>query len=97
MKRLIGAFVFCFLSTSLALASQVKITSFRFVNYASQHSPIAEICGELVSPTGKSELVRIVVDPDSKGPGRYNTQTGKDGKFCHIIATYTGKALADID
>ena len=92
MSRLVLVLGFLFATQ----ASQVKVNSFRFGNLASQRSPVAEICGQLITPTGNAELIKILVDPDTKGPASYNTWTGKDGKFCHIIASYTGKALVDI-
>ncbi len=85
-----------FLGTT-AFASAVKITNFKFLNSGSSFSAAAELCGELVAPTGKPEMVKIVSDPTSKGPGNYFAWTGKDGKFCSVIATYTGKAEADLE
>lgn len=80
-----------------AFASAVKVTNFRFLSSGSSFSAAAELCGELVVPTGKSEMVKIVSDPTSKSPGNYFAWTGKDGKFCSVIATYTGKADADLE
>ncbi len=57
----------------------------------------AELCGELIAPTGKSEMIKVVSDPQSKGPAAYHVWTGKDGKFCSVIATFTGKAEADLE
>lgn len=82
---------------STALASDVKVTSFRFLESGSHFSPAAELCGELVAPTGKPEMVKIVSDPNSKGSATYHVWTGKEGKFCSVLATYTGKAEADIE
>lgn len=80
-----------------AFASTVKITTFRFLNSGSSFSAAAELCGELITPTGKPEVIKIVSDPTSKGPGNYIAWTGKDGKFCSVIATYTGKAEAELE
>jgi hypothetical protein len=82
---------------STAFASSVKVTNFKFLNSGSSLSAAAELCGELLAPTGKPEMVKIVSDPTSKGPGNYFAWTGKDGKFCAVIATYTGKAEADLE
>ena len=89
-------FVIIFLGLS-AFASAVKIKTFRFLNSGSSFSAAAELCGELVAPTGKPEMVKIVSDPTSKVPGNYFAWTGKDGKFCSVIATYTGNAEADLE
>ncbi len=80
-----------------ALASDVKVTSFRFLQSGSSFSPAAELCGELVAPTGKPEMIKIVSDPNSKGSATYYVWTGKEGKFCSVLATYTGKAEADLE
>lgn len=77
-------------------ASDVKITSFKFLDHSSHFTPGAEICGEVVAPTGKPEMIKIVSDPSSKNPGRYYTWAGPEGKFCSIIATYTGLAEAEL-
>lgn len=92
-------FMFLILLTSgpLALASAVKVTSFRFLENGPRFSPTAELCGEVVAPSGKPELVRIVSDPKSKGPAIYNVWSGKDGKFCSVLASFTGNAAADLD
>ncbi len=80
-----------------AFASDVKVTSFRFLESGSHFSPAAEMCGELVAPTGNPEMVKIISDPNSKGSATYHVWTGKEGKFCSVLATYTGKAEADIE
>ena len=91
--------LFVFLSLTLsatALASDVKITSFRFMDHSAHFSPGAEICGEIISPSGKPVMIKVTSDPEEKVPGNYYVWSGPDGKFCAIIATYTGKANADI-
>ncbi len=85
-----------FSSASFAFAADVQITSFKFLVSGSHFSPAAELCGVLVAPTGKFEMVKILSDPNSKGPAPYYAWTGKDGKFCHIIATYSGSAEAGL-
>lgn len=80
-----------------AFASDVKVTSFRFLQSGSSFSPVAELCGELVAPTGKPEMIKIVSDPNSKGSATYHVWTGKEGKFCSVLATYSGKAEADLE
>lgn len=80
--------------SSLAVASGVKVTSFRYLNTSGSLSPAAEICGELVGVTGKPEMIKVVSDPKSKSPGTYQVWTAKDGNFCSVIATFTGRAEA---
>ena len=80
-----------------ALASEVKITSFRYLEAGVRNSSAAELCGKLVSPTGQPELVNIVSDPNSKTPAPYTAWTNKDGKFCLVISTLTGRANVDLE
>lgn len=89
--------VLMFSTASMAFGSAIKITSFKFLESGTaQFSPAAEICGELVAPTGKAEMIKIVSDPSSKAPGQYFTWAGKEGKFCQVIATFTGRAETEL-
>lgn len=91
-------FFVSFFSLSLnAFASEVKITSFRYLEAGSRSSSAAELCGKLTSPTGQPELVKITSDPNSKTPASYTAWTGKDGKFCLVISTLTGRANVDLE
>ena len=81
---------------SIASASTVKVTSFRFVDSGRYYSAAAEFCGQLVAPTGKYEMIKIISDPASKNPAHYFAWSGKDGKFCQMIATFTGQAEAEL-
>lgn len=78
-------------------AGDVKVTSFRFLENGTHYSPAAEFCGELVMPTGKVEMIKITSDPELKVPAIYYVWAGKEGKFCSVIATFTGKASADLN
>ncbi len=89
MKTIVGILV---LVSSTAFAGDVKVTSFRFLDHSAHFSPGAELCGEVVIPSGKPTMIKITSDPTEKSPGNYYAWTGGDGKFCSIIATYTGKA-----
>ena len=91
MKNLVFVNLFVF-APMLVIASDVKVTSFRFLESGSHFSPAAEICGELLSPTGKPEMVKITSDPGPKGSALYYSWVGPEGKFCSVIATFTGKA-----
>lgn len=92
-----SVFLLLMIAGQLAMASGVKVTSFHFLETGTRLSPTAELCGEIIAPAGKPELIRIVSDPQSKGPAIYNVWSGKDGKFCSVLASYTGKADADLD
>lgn len=83
-------------SAAFAADDSVKITSFYFLGSGDKRTPAAELCGVLVQPTGKPEMIKVTVDPKSKEPGMYNAWTGKDGKFCLVLATYSGTADAEI-
>lgn len=96
MKKTMNKVIFLTISLpAVSFASDVKVTSFRFLQSGSHSSAAAEICGELINPTAKPEMVKITSDPGSKGPGQYYSWTGPEGKFCSVIATYTGKAEVD--
>ena len=85
------------LTGTTAIASGIKVTSFQFLQNGSHLSAAAEICGELEVLTAIPAMIKIVSDPSSKKPATYYAWTGKDGKFCSVIATYTGKAEADLE
>ena len=77
-------------------ASDVTVTSFRFLEQSGRFSPTAELCGETKVPTGKPQMIKITSDPNSKGPALYYVWAGPEGKFCAVIATFTGNANAEI-
>lgn len=89
--------VFCSIVFSIpAFAADVKITSFRYLDRAGNFSPTAELCGEVVTPTNKPEMVKVTIDPKSKSPGYYYPWAGPEGKFCVVVATFTGNAEAEL-
>jgi hypothetical protein len=96
----ISTVLFGSIVSSMALAiqpSQVKITSFRYLTPAGgPRSAGAELCGETLVKTNQNQMIKIVSDPKSDGPGIYYAWTGKEGKFCTVIATYSGLAEADL-
>ena len=98
MKSIVTALLFfAGLSTSTAFAADnVKIVSFYYLETGANRTPAAELCGVLAQPTGKAEMVKVTADPKGKQPGIYNTWAGKDGKFCTVLATYTGSAEAEL-
>jgi hypothetical protein len=81
------------LFSSVAFASEVKVNSFRFTG---SRTTTAEICGELVSPTGKPEFLKVIVDVGTKYEVPYYVWAGPDGKFCSVVSTVYGKADVEI-
>lgn len=98
MKAIVTSILFLvgFTGSAALAADSVKITSFYYLESGSSRTPAAELCGVLTQPTGKPEMVKITADPNGKQPGIYNTWAGKDGKFCTVLATYSGKADAEL-
>jgi hypothetical protein len=78
----------------LSLAADVKINSFVFLG---QKSSAAEICGTVLALTGHPEMIKIIVDPNTKNPGSYYVWSGADGKFCSIVSTFSGQADAFLE
>ncbi len=83
-------FILC---TSTAYAADLKVTSFNFIGY---RSTAAEICGNITGEISAIAIVDITADPTYKSPGQYSTVASKDGKFCVVINTVTGKADAKL-
>jgi hypothetical protein len=71
----------------------VEITSFLS---AGSRTNAAELCGKVTDSKYDWTVVRIVADPQSNRPGIYNTLVGKDGKFCVVVVSYSGRAEASI-
>lgn len=96
MKSLLSASLFVasigFASSSFAA---INITSFHFIG--NQQPTVAELCGEVAPATGKSELIKITADAGTSEPGSYHTNSGKDGKFCTVIYTQSGRATAELE
>lgn len=82
--------------SSVASAATVKITSFRYVSNTSVRVDAAELCGVVTPAPATTALVKITSDPGLKEPGYYYATAGNDGKFCHVIATFTGRANAGV-
>lgn len=80
-------------SSLSGFAATVKITSFYYINNTRPH---AELCGK-VEDSSFPALVKVVVDPHTNRPGTYNTMVGSNGKFCVMVATWSGKAEALLD
>ncbi len=87
----------CSLTSSFAMASGVKISSFRYLGSSAPFNPATEMCGDVLTKTGQRQMIKITSDPGVKVPGVYYTWSGKDGKFCSVIASYTGEAAADLE
>lgn len=76
---------------AFAEAPSVKITSYVYVN---QERKVAELCGVVSNATTTPTFVQITVDETSKRPATYNTWVGADGKFCTVVVSYYGTAIA---
>ncbi len=79
---------------ALGFAEDVKINSFVMIG---QRSSAAELCGNVISPTGHPQMVKVIVDAQTKKPATYYIWSGSDGKFCTIVSTYSGEATAILD
>ncbi len=75
----------------LAETPSVKITSYIYVN---QDRKVAELCGVVSNATTTPTFIQITVDETSKRPATYNTLAGPDGKFCAVVVSYYGTAVA---
>lgn len=78
--------------SAFAAEPSVKITSFSYVN--GSHD-MAELCGEVSNATSAPTYVQVTVDPNTKNPAFYNVFAGR-GKFCTVVVTYSGTAIAEI-
>jgi hypothetical protein len=74
-------------------SSAVKITSYTYIN---QERKVAELCGVVLNPTSNATFVQLTVDYNSKRPANYNTVAGPDGRFCTVVVTYFGTAIAKL-
>lgn len=93
MRKLMFTMSLTLLSLSAFAQStaDVKITSFV---YTTQERKVAELCGVVTNSTTSPTFVQITVDERSKRPATYNTLAGADGKFCTVVVTYYGTAIA---
>ena len=81
-----------FLTFSFSALSDVKVTSFYWVN---GNNHLAEICGVVQNSTAPS-FVKIMVDYRGNRPAVYNVVAGADGKFCQAVISYRGEAEASV-
>lgn len=77
--------------SAFAEGPSAKITSYVYIN---QERKVAELCGVVSDMTSTPTFVQITVDERSKRPATYNTLAGADGKFCTVVVTYYGTAVA---
>ena len=92
MRILITALVLGLVS-STAMAADVKITSYVYVN---NERRVAEICGVVTGSDTPNTFIQITVDHKSKRPATYNTLAGPNGKFCTVVSTFHGTAIAEV-
>ena len=91
MRKLLIGLSFSLLSISAFAAPSVKVTSF---TYTGQERRTAELCGVVSEMTTTPTFVQVTVDESSRRPATYNTLVGADGKFCMVVVTYYGTAIA---
>lgn len=92
MRKLMMTLVLGLLSTT-AMAATVKITSYVYVN---KERRVAEICGVVSESETPTTFIQIIVDDKSKRPATYNTLAGPNGKFCTLVNTFHGTAIAEV-
>lgn len=80
------------LLSSTAMAADVKITSYNYVN---KERRVAELCGMVTGSSAPTTFVQITVDERSKRPATYNTMAGPNGKFCVVVVSFYGTAIAE--
>lgn len=81
------------LLSGTAMAAEVKITSYTYVN---SDRKVAELCGLVSESETPNSFVQITVDHKSKRPATYNTIAGPNGKFCTVVITHYGTAIAEV-
>lgn len=93
MKKWLSILCLGLLSSSAFAETEaiVKITSYTYIN---QERKVAELCGVVLNQTNVPTHVQVTVDYNSKRPANYNTIAGPDGKFCTVVVTYYGTAIA---
>lgn len=91
MRKLMMIMALALLS-STAMAADVKITSFNYVNTERR---VAELCGTVTGAETPTTFVQVTVDERSKRPATYNTMAGPNGKFCTVVITFYGTATAE--
>lgn len=82
-----------FADISADSSAGIKITSYTYIN---QERKVAELCGVVLSPSTPATNVQVIVDYNTKRPATYNTLAGPDGRFCTVVITYYGTAIAKL-
>lgn len=91
MRKLMMALSLALLSGT-AFAADVRIDSYTYIN---KERKVAELCGTATNTTSPNTFIQITVDEQSKRPAIYNTWAGPTGKFCTVVITYHGTAIAE--
>ena len=86
-------FVASVLAGQLALAAEVKITSYQ---YAGTRTRAAELCATVTGVDTFPAYIKITVDEKSEKPGIYNIVVGPELYFCTTVVTYEGTATANV-
>ncbi len=78
------------LLTTLVSASELKITSFYFLDNQSRQDRAAELCFRLSPAPSKPLFANITIDKGTTSEGNYNTFIGPKGNACIVVATWRG-------
>ena len=81
-------------SISLA-ADSLELTSWVQLNPDNRSDRAGEICGKVTGELNGTERILLTVDP-GKRQGEYVAFVAPSGKFCHVVASYSGKLEAQI-
>lgn len=92
MKKLFLGLSLLFLgSAAIAVEPNVRITSYTYINHERK---VAELCGVVFNMHKVPTYVQVTVDYNGSRPAHYNTLVGADGRFCTVVVTYLGTAIA---
>lgn len=84
------------LLTSLASASELKITSFYYLDNESRNDRAAEICFSVKPAPTSPIFANITIDKGTNSEGHYNTFVGPRGRACVVVATWRGTGEVSI-
>lgn len=82
-------------SLSLAAEPVLKITDWNQLNRENNRDSAGEVCGMVTGDFQGFDRVLLTVDPGKK-QGEYMTFLSPSGKFCHVVASYSGKIQAEL-
>ncbi|MEC9282862.1 MAG: hypothetical protein VX642_09125 [Bdellovibrionota bacterium] len=74
----------------------ISIKSFVYTENGNFKDQSAELCGVVSGDVTAHDRVTVMADAKSDYAAPYTTLLDKDGKFCIVIRTITGRASAEI-